>query len=71
MGVMLDRALRHFGFHPWTVPDGPEAVELFRNQGATIDLVLVDVQMPGMDGPQTMAALRQLGPHGSGDIHVR
>jgi CheY-like chemotaxis protein len=37
-------------------------VELYRQKAEAIDLVLLDVKMPGMTGPQTLAALRQLNP---------
>jgi CheY-like chemotaxis protein len=57
---MLDRALRHFGFDVRLAPGGRPAVELFQKEHEGIALVLADVQMPGMDGPETLAALRQI-----------
>jgi CheY-like chemotaxis protein len=41
-----------------SVASGPEALERLRG-GATYDAVLVDWQMPGMDGSQTIKAIRQ------------
>ncbi len=38
--------------------DGPAALELVRTQ--LPDLVVLDVQMPGMDGFETLAAIRQV-----------
>ncbi len=37
--------------------NGPEALELARSESP--EAILLDVQMPGMDGPQTLAALQK------------
>ena len=54
---MLDVALTHYGFQVRLAATGTEAVEVYRANRQTIALVLLDVQMPGMDGPATLAAL--------------
>jgi len=59
---LLHRALEQEGFTVWSAGDGREAVELFRRHGAGIALVLLDVQMPALDGPGTLAALRGMNP---------
>ncbi|HAH46038.1 MAG TPA: two-component system sensor histidine kinase/response regulator, partial [Planctomycetaceae bacterium] len=44
--------------------DGIQAVELIENQiqsGSPVDLILLDMQMPRMDGYQTAARLREIG----------
>jgi CheY-like chemotaxis protein len=41
---------------------GAEAVELYRQRAAAIDLVLLNVNMPRMNGPQTLAALLRINP---------
>src|SRR6266436_9571398 len=40
---------------------GEEALERFKQGG--IDLVLTDMAMPGLDGPQLIAAVKNLSPH--------
>ncbi len=46
------------GFSVTLCNSGQEALE--RVQEARPDLVLLDVMMPGMDGPQTLVALRRM-----------
>jgi two-component system, OmpR family, response regulator len=60
--LMLDKALEYFGFVPRLAASGQVALEVFRRDRAAIDLVLLDVLMTPMDGPQTLAALRQIDP---------
>jgi CheY-like chemotaxis protein len=61
--LFLDRGLQHFGFTVWQAADGQEAIEVYRRECSAIDLVLLDVRMPVLDGPQTLAALLTLNPH--------
>ena len=46
------------GFHVLACSSGAEA--LARCEDLAPDLILLDVMMPGMDGPATLAALRQI-----------
>jgi two-component system chemotaxis response regulator CheY len=41
---------------------GAEAVELYRMHTSSTGVVLLDVGMQGMDGPQTLSALQQIDP---------
>lgn len=59
---MLQRVLEMDGFAPRLAASGKEAIELYRQQPRDIALVLLDVQMPMLDGPQTLDALRRLDP---------
>jgi CheY-like chemotaxis protein len=60
---MLGLTLRMGGLEVLTAASGREAVELYRQHGPAIGVVLMDVQMPDLDGPETLAALQQLNPN--------
>lgn len=59
---LLGMALGAAGFTVWRAGGGREAVAAYREHRAAIDAVLLDVQMPDVDGPGTLAALRQIDP---------
>jgi DNA-binding response OmpR family regulator len=61
--TMLKVALHSHGFNVWVADNGDDAISLFRLNLEEIDLVILDVQMPGLDGPQTLAALRRIDPN--------
>ncbi len=42
--------------------NGSDAVEIVRTQGTAIGLILQDMSMPGMSGPETIAATLSLMP---------
>jgi CheY-like chemotaxis protein len=60
--VFLERGLRLNGFTIWPAKTGKEAVEIYRNHRESIAAVLMDVRMPDLDGPATLAALRSIDP---------
>jgi DNA-binding response OmpR family regulator len=60
--AMLDLALRQEGFTVWLAADGQEAFDLYCRHREAIDVIMLDVRMPGQDGPKTLASLRQLDP---------
>ena len=57
---VADFALEGEGFHLTQCASGQEALDQARD--FTPDLILLDVMMPGMDGPTTLGRLREL-PH--------
>jgi CheY-like chemotaxis protein len=59
---MLAETLPAFGYDVWTASDGGEAVRLYREHRGRIDVVVLDIQVPGMDGPATLRELRRLDP---------
>lgn len=60
---MLANVFKLRGWQVIPASDGEEAVRLYREHPHRVDLVLLDVQMPGMDGPTTLARLREINPH--------
>jgi CheY-like chemotaxis protein len=42
--------------------NGREAVDLYRTRHVEIDLVVLDFHMPGMNGTDTLALLREINP---------
>ena len=55
-------ALEDMGFTVLIAVDGRDAAEVYQARAAEIDLVLLDLTMPRMDGGEALAALRQLNP---------
>lgn len=60
---LLRRALEDHGYTVHAASTGNEAIEAFRASGTRFDLVLCDCDMPGLSGPRTLAALRELAPN--------
>jgi PAS domain S-box-containing protein len=60
------RLLRRLGHRVFTAASGAEAIELFAAQGDFIGSVLLDLNMPGLDGWDVLAALRKMRP----DVYV-
>ncbi|MHB9061518.1 MAG: hybrid sensor histidine kinase/response regulator [Desulfobacteria bacterium] len=56
------RMLEHLGFSVLTAADGLQAVDIYRERGKEIDLVLMDLTMPHMDGAEALGELRRLNP---------
>jgi CheY-like chemotaxis protein len=59
---LLELVLWRIGLTARSAASGHEAVELFRERHHSIHAVLLDVQMPDMDGPATLVALQQIDP---------
>jgi two-component system response regulator FlrC len=56
----LDRQLTRAGFEVRTVTSGPEALEAAESE--TFDCAVLDIEMPGMDGFELAALLRERHP---------
>lgn len=61
--TMLRIALERAGYRVLQATDGPEAVAVLTRAGRAIDVVLTDMMMPGMDGLETIRALRTIRPN--------
>lgn len=56
------KMLGQMGLTVLTAPDGCEAVKCYRESGGDIDLVMLDLTMPRMDGAETFGELRRINP---------
>ena len=56
------RMLEKLGYRVIVAGDGGEAVETVKRMGGEIDLVLLDLIMPGMDGGKTFDRIREMQP---------
>lgn len=61
LGVVT-AGLRVHGFRVRPVGDGPAALDVYRRDPAEVAAVLLDVRMPGQDGPGVLTALRAINP---------
>jgi CheY-like chemotaxis protein len=60
--TMLALALRHYGFLVWVAASGRDAVDFYRTHQEAITVVLLDVRMPDLSGPDTLVALQRINP---------
>lgn len=58
----LQAGLDTCGYRPFTARSGAEAVAQFQDHRDRIALVLLDVQMPGQNGPQVLEELQRIDP---------
>ena len=56
------KMLERFGFTVITATDGSNAVDIYRERGNEIDLIILDLTMPNMDGAETFGEIRRLNP---------
>jgi two-component system, OmpR family, response regulator MprA len=55
----LQTLLQHEGFRVWTASCSEEAFDQCCDHGEEVAVVLLDVQMPGLEGPRTLEGIRQ------------
>ncbi len=60
--IMVQLGLERNGFEVWMAATGAEAIQEYQARPERIGVVLLDVQMPGLDGPATLEALRKINP---------
>ena len=56
------RILTTFGYSIFTAPDGESAIELYRKQKDAIDMIILDLIMPGMGGRECILKLLDINP---------
>lgn len=60
---MTQTMLTHLGWKVLAASDGKEALKAFQEKQADIRGILLDLTMPGMDGWETLEALRRIRPN--------
>ncbi len=58
----MKRQLERAGYRVLVAASGEEAVDLYGAEGGEIDMVLLDLGMPGMGGARCLAKLKQIDP---------
>lgn len=59
---VIQRSLETSGYHVLTANDGEEGLAVFKQHTGEILLVITDMSMPGMDGPEMAAAIHKISP---------
>jgi two-component system cell cycle sensor histidine kinase/response regulator CckA len=74
--AVVTAAIRATGCTVYAAADGADAVRLFRRHAAEIAALVLDVQMPELDGPAALAEIRRLAADltalfitGAGDLY--
>ena len=60
--LLVDSVLENYGYRVLQAESGAQAIEIFEANGRKIDLALLDVIMPKMNGRQVCEALRERSP---------
>ncbi|MBN1382851.1 MAG: PAS domain S-box protein [Deltaproteobacteria bacterium] len=54
--------LENMGYNVFTAKSGEEAIEVFKTKKEKIDLIIVDMIMPGMSGEETFDRIKEIKP---------
>lgn len=57
--IFATRALRNKGYEVLEADSGEHALEVFAGYSGTIDMIITDVMMPGINGPKMIATLQE------------
>ncbi|MBI4775187.1 MAG: GAF domain-containing protein [Deltaproteobacteria bacterium] len=60
---LLRDYLHQMGYSVFTAETGEQAIEIYQKEKAGIDLMILDLDMPGMGGKKCLKALKELDPH--------
>lgn len=61
--MMTSRVLKDLGYSVITADSGVRAIELYIENKSAIDVVVLDIIMPEMDGPEVFSALKMINPN--------
>lgn len=59
----IEQMLKRLGYHVLSAGSGPEALRLYERHQDEIDMVLLDIVMPGMGGGELYAILKTINPN--------
>ena len=59
---LTERMLRRLGYHVVGASDGEAALRAFEKEPDAFDLVVLDVMMPKLKGPEALARMREIRP---------
>ena len=59
--ALMGKIMKNQGFQVFAVGDGREALDVYRQIGDQINVIVLDMNMPGMDGDSVLRELRRLG----------
>ncbi len=59
---LIHKSLNQLGYRVKTAPDGQRALEIYRYEQDHIDLIILDLLMPGLSGKQCLEELLKLNP---------
>ncbi|MBN1829394.1 MAG: PAS domain S-box protein [Deltaproteobacteria bacterium] len=54
--------LNHYGYTTLSASSGEGAIEIYKKEGSKIDIIMLDLIMPGMGGERCLSELRQIDP---------
>ena len=67
---LVAEILETTGYTVLQAGDGPSALELLRRHAEPVELLVTDVVMPGMSGPEVAKAVTAMRPGHAGALHV-
>ena len=60
--ALSQELLEHLGYQVVTATNGDQALTLFQQRQQDIDLIMLDLNLPGLDGYQVLSRFKSLAP---------